>query len=254
MLSLIRVVAFLILGCGQAFAAVVLDNCGAETLSSSGVTTLDYVGITVGSGLTNSGFVTIVSVTNGGPISAVTADWDHTVTAGGPFSQTALGNANNGSAAQIYFFGLRNPIAGLKTARVSWTGPAQVSVIICSWQGLDTTSDATAFKNFNSSSGSTTSSQSVTVTSTANDAVMAAHNGVGTSYASVNQTQIFIDNSGLTFAVVANRATGVVNPTMTANFSGTFTTVSAGVSIAAAGGGGGPACSGGMTARGAGVC
>lgn len=230
----------------EARAAVSVDTCGTEARSSTNQTSFGYVD---GAVTTGNALVTIVTVLDGGPISGVTANWDN---GGTPQSQTVLGSANNGGNAQIFFFGLRSPTAGNKTALISWTTGAQVSIVTCSWNGADTTSNATAFKNFNSATGSNTSTQSVTITSTANDAVMAAHDGVGTSYASVNNTQIFIDNAGNTFAAAGNRVAGAVNPTMTASFSGTFTTVSAGISIAAPGGAAATCVKGSLALMGAG--
>lgn len=235
------------LQCAPALAGVSVDSCDIDTASPGGITTYSYAGHTVGTLSSGALVARLYNIGATGPMSSVTGSWD----GGSPQSMTLLGTSSDGSSRQVFWFGLRSPHAGLKSVTFNWTGSAQVTAAVCSFDGVDITNDSTAFKNFVCSpsgcttTASTASSQSVTGTATANDAVLGAFTGVGTSYASTNQSNQLINNGGTQWAVAGNTAVGISNPTMTANFSGTFNTMSSAITIAAPAGAasfGGPPC------------
>lgn len=216
-------------------AAVTLGACGTETKSGSGVLTFDWTG-TVGT-LSNGALVAVVTGQGGANMSAMTAKWDPV---GANQSMTQIVTVSGASTGlQVFIFGLRNPTAGpSKVIRVAWTGLGSIGVVGCTWEGVDQTNDATAFPNFNSASATAaTGPTSVTITSATGDAVMAGHSS-NQNFTAVNNTSIFLDNTGAAYAMAANRASGAATVALTASYTGSATWASAGTDIAAAAAGG----------------
>jgi hypothetical protein len=242
MLNLTRILAFLILGCSQAFAAVTLDSCSTGGVGSGGSgTTVTNLNTTVGAGLTNGILIfTVVIGSNSAPPTGMTAVWD---SGGTNQSMTAVPGspAINGNES-IFAFYLLNPTAGNKNLVVSWTSSVAVLTQACSFQG------ASGVANFNSANGGVP--QTVAITAGSNDMAFAAFSSTA-NFSSTAPTQINIDNSQSQWAIAWARASGP-NPTLTGN-PGHATSLSAGFSITAFGGGGGPVC-GGIALRGAGPC
>lgn len=237
---LVKAIGLLLaLWAGPASAAVAINSCSADTLSSAGVISSSHT-YTVPGALTNPAIVVTVATTGGGPTSAFSATWDSGGTNQSMFQiGTKQSGANNN---QIYFFGLRGPTSGAGlTLALAWTGSAQVVYSLCVATGVDQTSNATAFKNFNSADNLAASPSSVGITSGANDLVFGAFDGVGTTYSSVSGTQIFNNGSGTTWAAAANWDVGTGSAvTMSGSFSGTFSfLISAGFDLGASSGGGG---------------
>jgi hypothetical protein len=242
MLNLIRILAFLILGCSQAFGAVTFDSCstggaGSSVSGTSGVNS----NMTVSAGLTNGILVfSVVIGSNVAPPTGMTATWD---SGGTNQSMTAVPGspAINGNESHFAFY-LLNPIAGNKILAATWTGAISAVTQACSFQG------ASGVANFTSANGGTP--QTVIVTAGANDMAFGAFSSTS-NFSTTAPTQVNIDNTQSQWAIAWARASGP-NPTLTGN-PGNATALSAGFSITAFGGGG-PTCNGGLSARGAGVC
>jgi hypothetical protein len=238
MFKFIRIFAFLILGCSQAFAAVTFDACGTN---SSNVSPLTSNNQTVGAGLTN-GILTVILVMGTSttpPVTFTSVQWDTlgtpqnmTVVPGFPFS---TGNQS------IYAFYLLNPHAGNLRFAAIWTGGGTLDAQLCSFQG------ASGVANANSTivGGAP---QTVAITAGANDMVFGGFSSTS-NFTSTGATQVNIDNTQAQWAIAWQRASGP-NPTLTGNPG---PGLSAGFSITASGGGG-PACNGGLLLRGAGGC
>jgi hypothetical protein len=243
MLNLVRILAFLILGCSQSFGQVVLDSCSTVTHGAAAASTVAHNSQTVGAALTN-GILTVILVVgnNASPApTAMTAQWDNL---GTPQAMTAVAGTPVASGTQkIFAFYLLNPTAGNKQLVASWTNNAEMLVQTCSFQG------ASGVANFNSSTGGTP--QTVAITAGANDMAFAGFSSTS-NFISTAPTQINLDNTATMWAVGWARASGS-NPTLSGS-PGNATSLTAGFSITSSGGGGGPTCSGGMAARGAGVC
>jgi hypothetical protein len=238
---LARLCVFLaLLWAAPGFAAVALDVAGTETLSASAASPHTYTGLTTGGSLTNGAVECIVIYDV--HVTASAATWDSV-------SMTLVSSANNaGTNGRVEIWGL-SPIGahtGAKTFSVSWTGGAAQTAIACrSWTGVDQTGGATSFPNGNSTtSNGQGGTVSVVVTSAVGDAVVAGHAVDSDSYASVNNTSIFLDNGPANISAAANRAAGAAGSvTMSATLTGgnIANRVAVGVDILAATGGG-PTC------------
>jgi hypothetical protein len=243
MLNFARILAVLLLGCSQAFAAVTLDSCSTGGVGSGGSgTSITNINQTVGAGLTN-GILTVFLVvgSNSTPPTGMTAVWDN---GGTNQSMTAVPGspAINGNES-IFAFSLLNPTSGNKNLTLTWTGSIGGALTqACSFQG------ASGVANFNSANGGVP--QTVAITAGSNDMAFAAFSSTA-NFTSTAPTQVNFDNSQSQWAIGWARASGP-NPTLTGN-PGHATSLSAGFSITAFGGGGGPTC-GNIALRGAGVC
>lgn len=199
---------FLIGPSGIAAAAVAspvaLDATGTKAKSTTGLTTYDFTGMTVG-----TGNALIVTVTYGDVnVTGMTASWDN---GGTPQSMTLLASQdqvfNVGTTA---IFGLRSPTAGNKTLRLNWTGSAQVFVDAISFTGVNVTSDATAFPVAGRTASviGPTTSPSLDVTSATNHMTVCATTNQGNNYSAATQTSMFIDNTGASINCAAAYASG----------------------------------------------
>jgi hypothetical protein len=169
---------------------VAVVDKGTHSSSASG-TTYDYTGLTITGGLTHSAMALVIFVENAN-VSGMSVTWDN---GGTNQSMTQVGTILHASDKQIFLFGLVAPTSGNKTAHLAWTGTAQVTVFAMSFSGVNQSSVASAFVNFNSGTFTGTS-LSLTITSAANDvAVCFAQTDVNAG--TLNQTVLFQD--GLVF-------------------------------------------------------
>lgn len=171
--------------------AVTLDSSGTQASSGTAVTSVNYSGITVGSPA-NPALIFLVSTSGGTSLTtSPSATWD---SGGTNQAMTLLGSntvtTHNGS---IYIFGLRNPTPGTKTLAVSWTNSSQYAMCAISFGGVNQSSDAAAFPNAATNSGSSTQA-SQTVTSNTGDIALAIVQSNVTPSAPSN-TQIYFDNA-----------------------------------------------------------
>lgn len=210
--------------------AVALDVAGTELSTTTAGTSVNYTGITVGSG-SNRGLV-VTCQWDLRTVSSPTATWDN---GGTNQSMTLLVGpiAATGNGA-VAVFGLANPTSGNKTLRVAWTGSSQSSVEAVAYTGVDQTGGATSFPHATSATGSSTT-PSVTVTSATGNAVVAVHssNAAG-SFTSTNNTQLFLDNGFTNTGAAGNRASGAATVAMTATNSASGNWASAGTDVLAA--------------------
>jgi hypothetical protein len=233
--------ALLILGwLTPALAAVAIDlDCsGFNQMPTSGVGATNYSYIASAhnfvSGVSNSAVVvTIIQLDGASVISAPGIVWD-TSALGSNTSMTLINHATNGNQS-IWFFGLRNPSKNPTTQSmtITWTNAAQITPCSTSFSGVDQTSDAAAFKNFNSATNGTPIS--VGITAAAGDMQVAAFSSP-VNFTSTNNTLQNIQNTGNSFASAANLASGSGTVTMTGN-PGNASSLGAGIDIGQSGGG-----------------
>jgi hypothetical protein len=220
--------------------AVTLDLNAAADSTANGVTTINHTmgGAGVGSGSNRALVVQLVlsrTVTNLG------MRWDE---AGTPQAMTAITGASATNTAFVQLWGLIAPTSGNKTLKVgngsggSWTTACDVYVNAVSWTGVDQTGGATSFPHGTGGTG-TGDPATVTVTSAVGNATMAVHETTNQSWASVNNTQSFIDNIAANVSGCGNRAAGAATVTLTGTSGGGTAPVwaSAGTDIVASGGG-----------------
>lgn len=211
--------------CSPAHAAVAIDATGTKQVSTS-VQTFNYTGLTTNTGLSNAGIVVIANFTTG-TVTGVSATW-----AGQ--SMTPIGSCTGGNPGLVCLFGLVGiSTLGAQTLALSWTGNSVVTVDAMSFTGVN---QSTPFPNPNSATGTGTAI-SVNITSASGEYVLAGMtaNSFPPNLNSVNNTQLYIDNSS--FAQGANYATGAASVTMSGTLSASSAWTILGTDIAAAGGG-----------------
>lgn len=229
-------------------AQVVFDANATATCASNGVTTKDCATLTVGSGANRALVCQIIWSGTTGAISVF--NWDQL---GTPQALTQITNAAGTNTVRSELWGLVNPTSGAKTLRVTWTTSRDVVINCLSYTGVDQTGGTTTFAHGTSATGSATPT-SVTVTSAANNAVVAAHGMTAGTVTAVNNTSSFIDNTPTNMSTAGNRAAGAATVTLTSTVSGgppTWVSVGADI-VAASGGGGTPGCKNGVLLLGAG--
>lgn len=212
--------------------AVAVDAVSsAETASGAGVTTATHTNLTIGASLSNGAL--IFGVGWDAKVTSPNAHWD---SAGTNQLMTLIGTVNTaGTNGTVAIFGLRNPTSGNKTFSTSWTGASLATIFGVSFTGVDQTSDANAFKNFNSATGNSTT-PSVTITSATGNIIVGAFvNSDNTvDWTSVNNTTLCV-TLGLQLAM--NRAAGAASVAMSGVLTATDQWVATGVNVAAATGG-----------------
>ena len=145
-------------------------------------TTIQSTGLTINSG-TNSMLVTLLVWSSGTAPTGVTAEWD---SAGTPQALTQAGTVQFDTNSSVAIFYLLNPTVGNKTLTANWTN------------AQDCVMSAICFDNAGGIAAGDTqqnSTNTVTVTSGANDATVAVYNCDGGTPTG-SQTNIF-DNSAL---------------------------------------------------------
>lgn len=211
--------------------AVSLDQVSTSvTNSGTLVTTAAHNNLTITGGLTNSALV--VWAFTDTTATGLTLHWD---SAGTNQLMTNLGSVTATGDGIAYFFGLRNPTSGNKTLTATWGTAGECSLFGASWSGVSQTSDALAFPNFTSTTGTSTT-PSITVTSAVGDAVVAGLISSNT-WATTNQTNVFSDTGASLYNSAGDRAAGA-SPSVT--FSDTISGAAVlwamcGVDIAASG-------------------
>lgn len=209
--------------------AVAVDAVSsAATQSGLGVTTFTHTNLTIGASLSNGAL--IFGVVFDATITSPNAHWDST---GTNQLMTLLGTVSISANAMIALFGLRNPTSGNKTFSTSWTTATSCTVFGISFTGVDQTSNAAAFKNFNSATGTSTA-PSVTITSATGDAVVAwfMHDNGSFDFSSLNNTTLY-NGSGVNSGA-ANRAAGAASVAMSSVLTGSDIWGALGVDVAAA--------------------
>ena len=239
--KLLLALAALFCSATLACATVAVDATGtANVASASGVTSANFSNLTIG-GSANALIVTLVS--DGDATTAITspsATWDN---GGTNQTMTLLGHQTGDGVGghltdSVWIFGLRAPTTGNKTLHISWTNTSQVFIDAVSFTGVNQTSDAAAFSNFNSTGNNAASSLSVNITSAVGNIVVGGHLLDGTTINTVSGTQVYIDNSGVNVDGAMNNDTGAATVTLTQTGTSGGGRISAGISINAGGGGG----------------
>src|SRR5215472_3009260 len=160
-------------------------------LDTTGTTSVNYSGITVGSGANRALIVFVAwgAGTNPGAVSGAT--WD---SGGSNQAMTLLESNLTGPFQQIY--GLVNPTPGNKTLNVSWTNSANSVVNAQSYTGVLQTGGTTTWPN-GTTSTATSTAPSLAVTSAAGHLpVTLLSTGATPTISAPTQTQIWLDNAG----------------------------------------------------------
>jgi hypothetical protein len=209
--------------------AVVLDAAGTEQKTSTGgVLLLNYTGLTVGSALTNSALVAMLSFDTK-TVSALTVKWGSQTMSAIP-SATATAS---GTFGFIIFYGLIAPTSGLQTLAITWTGGAQCVCEAVSWTGVNQTGGATSFPHGNSAIATSTA-PAVTITSTTGNAVMAAFVDQTQAFTSTNNTNLYLETTTANINAAGLRAAGAASVSCTSNTITSESWAAAGTDIAAA--------------------
>lgn len=202
--------------------AVTIDASGTVQSTASFVSSFNYTGLTIGTGLSNSYLVISVSFAGGIP-SGISITWNGT-------SMTQIGLVSDSTGGQAAcLFGLTNPTSGSNTAAVTWTNSSSVAVCGTSWAGVDQTTPFVNTVTLNDQASS--SSGFATITSSIGDAVIAVfQTQLGTI--SVDHTQVYKDS--INTGSASNRAAGA-SPNVTLGWSaaGSFTWCGIGTDLSA---------------------
>lgn len=215
--------------------AVTVDATGTESTNFPGSSTgLNYTGLTVGSGLTNSALLAIIVTGNQNTFPpGLAATWNGT-------SLTLISNTNisvSSGGFHIALFGLASPVAGNQTLAVSWTGGSTYSYSIAalSFQGVDQT---TPFRN-GATATATSNTAAVTVTSATGNIVVGVYAGPVSYGGAPSGTQIFSD-TGASYPVAAASRNAGATPTLSDGFSSSTLWIASGCDVKAAVAGGIP--------------
>lgn len=165
---------------------VALDAVG--TAANVTNTTIDYTGITVGSGSNRALVLKLTWGGNPGAISSVT--WDF---GGSAQAMTQIGTTQSDPTWTLRFtalFGLVGPTAGNNTLRIVQANSVATKHAAISFTGADQTGGTTTFKNFATSSG-TGATQDLTITSDTNEYIVIAMVADSSTVSFNSGTQIF---------------------------------------------------------------
>ncbi len=198
---------------------------------ASAVTTVTVADLTIAAG-SNIGLVATLVLQVG--VSAVTCTWN------GVSMTSRVSAANATNDTEVHIFVLRNPATGNHSLTASWTTASDAVLSGIAFNGVDQTSDTVSFPNATSATGNTATS-TVTVTTQTNNAVVAVHGNGGASFASVDNTQLFLDNTAPHFLSAGNYkvTSGSASVTLTGTLGSAQQWVSGGIDALAATAGGG---------------
>lgn len=161
--------------------AVSVDASGALAHSATAtVTTFDFSGITVGSGLTNSAMVVPIFFGIDNPTS-ITAIWDPTGTGTSTnqsLTQIIADNAPSAGWNCTQLWGLIAPTSGNRILRISWTNASQVAAAAVSFQGVNQTGGSSSFAGVSTGALTTSTTATVTIPSSTSDYCVGAF-GIG---------------------------------------------------------------------------
>lgn len=155
--------------------AVALDAIGTlQPNTSNSLTSFNYNGITVGSGVNMALLLVLYFSTTSNP-TGISCHWD---SAGANQNMLAFG-PQSGVGVRCRMYGLVNPTPGNKTLAVTWTNADNVGMNAISFSGVLQTSNSAAFLNYTSNtSPSSATTSSVTITaSTPSDMILGHTNG-----------------------------------------------------------------------------
>lgn len=134
-------------------AISLVDNPGSATRINSQVSSVNYTGLTISSGIFNSVAIFALCVNNHA-VTISTPTWNGV-------NCTLIGNTAL-SLQNLALYGIFNPAAGNQTFAASWTGgTGLVQVVGCSFAGVSGFANFTSFDN-----SSTTGPNTINVTTT----------------------------------------------------------------------------------------
>lgn len=215
--------------------AVAFDAIGTQFDSIAGASSpVDIAAatfaLTVGSGTARALTAEVVFL---GTVTNPAFIWDQ----GGTNQSATLITSKAGVNGQFAcLFGLINPTAGNKAARVTWTGgTTEVTVQAESWTNVDQTGGVTSFPNASGATGNSNSASVGVTSAVGNWTVSAAVAGSLQAISSVSATQTFLIHGHGNIECGGSRATGSASNTMTATFAGTDQWAIVGMDILASG-------------------
>lgn len=193
--------------------AVLFDAKGtSDATSGAAVQTFTFNNLTIGTGQNRALVVMLHFALK--TVTGITCTWNGV-------SMAAITNASgsdSGTNGFVQLFGLVNPASGNQSLVVNWTGLTQLTVDAISFVGVDQTGGNTTFPNGTSAIGTSTTSL-IAVTSALDHMVVAAYSNPNNGFTSVNNNQIFIDNTPALIDCAANYSAGASSVTMAAIMS-----------------------------------
>ncbi len=196
-------------------AAVTIDGTGtvATQGSSAGALTIKSTTLTVSSSAT----VLVALLGLGGGSSTITSvTWD---TSTQTMTQLATINSTVGTAS-MSIYGLLSPHIGNLILNATWTGAKSSDLIGLSFFNSATDTIANCFPNTTTKS-SNGANASITVTSKTSDIAVSGFCQSAVNFVSINQTQIWLDNSHN--ASAGARSSGAATVTFTCSDGGAST-------------------------------
>lgn len=213
--------------------AVSVNATGTNTNNASALaTSFTYSGVTVAAG-SNSALVAVIQIDGGASTAAsVTATWDN---GGTNQAMTLIKQTTRATGQTTCIFGRRAPTTGNKSLVFTWTNTNCCSAVAVAFDGVDQVSDATAFKNATSATGTSVTPQ-VVVTSATGDIVVTAASMAAGAITSVNGTQLAADTGLLGDNFGAQYNTGAASVTSTYNVNASGAWAASGIDVAAVSG------------------
>src|SRR5882672_3844427 len=216
--------------------AVAIDaNPGGAGASLNGGTTLNYTGLTMGTGVSNPALVALISWDNTGSPTISSVNWDAT---GTPQTLTLIAGtlATNGNNSSALYGRVGTITAGAKTLRVVFSASTNAYLASISFSGVNQTGGATSFPHGTTATGSSTSASTGAITSAIGNAVVGVgcDSSAGTTVTPSNTT-VYENHTGATVNGWGNEAAGASTVTLTCALSPTTVWCYSGTDVAAAG-------------------
>lgn len=146
----------------------------------------------------------LVGVVTQHAASAMAAHWDST---GTNQPMTLIGSKSDASnILTVWLFAILNPTTGTHTLNMTWTGTSDIAVSLISFQNVDTSSLANAFKNVTLSAASTLA-QAVSQASATGDYAVCVWSGDG-SLGTPTPNSWYVTNVPNNLSAAAAYATG----------------------------------------------
>lgn len=215
--------------------AVAFDAKATANSHTTGTTvvTLSNANQTVGVG-SNTALICVASFEGTSAPTAFNARWD---TVGTNQAMTQIGSTISNGNFRVALFGLLAPTSGAKNFTLSWTNTCSCYLDLISFTGVDQTSNAVAFTNFNSATATSTGPATVNITSaTGNYTVATFVSGPAGDLTTLNQTVMYgpdITDSNCSGA--ANYAVGAASNTHSCTVSASVAWAVCGCNIVASG-------------------
>lgn len=205
--------------------ALTIDAIGTELSDNTGtVSTINYTGLTVGSGASAILVMLALSV-SGSTITSM--NWD---SAGTNQACSSLLSASGCS-----FRGLLNPTPGNKNLKIVLNNPNKFTLVVVSFQGGNSSAITNHFSGQQSANSASGTALSVSITSAVGSLVFGQFRSqqiTGNNLSAVTGTSVYLDNSNISNTQTATSYTsGASSVTMSATAATSSAWVAQGVSV-----------------------